>query len=115
MSSFCKGPDTRAFSRGTVQLARARVRGHKPGSKDTSAWDSYDSRGGDTLKPKCFSEAGLAPHIIASKLIRTLRNDAGEDKMTADFLGRQSLCSCIAVFFLRSRELHSALLFTRHS
>ena len=67
------------------------------------------------MKPKCFSEAGLPPHIIASKIISTFRNDAGEDKMTGDFLGRQSLFLCIAVFFLRSRELHSALLFTRHS
>jgi hypothetical protein len=99
--------------RGTVQLSRIRMRG-QPGSQDTSAWDSYDSPGGDTLKPKCFSEASLPPYRIASKLICAFRNDAGEDKMTADFLRAQSLCLGIAVFFLRSRELHSALLFTRH-
>lgn len=52
------------------------------------------------MKPKCFSEVGLPPQIIASKLIRAFRNNAGEDKVTPDFLGRQSLCLCIAVFFL---------------
>jgi|SRR5580704_11637409 hypothetical protein len=118
MSRFCKGADRRAFNRGTVQVSHTRMREHKPASQDTSAWASYDSRGGDTLKPKCLREASLTPHIIASKLIRTFRNAAGEDKMTADFLGAQillqSLCTCIAVFFLRSRELHSALLFARH-
>lgn len=65
------------------------------------------------MKPKCFSEAGLPPHLIASKLICTFRNDTDEDKMTADLLGArriwQSLCLCIAVFFLLKSELHSAL------
>ena len=76
------------------------MRGHEPRSQSAFAWNSYYLLGGETLKPKCFSEAGLPPQTIASKLIRIFRNDAAGAKMTAEFLGMQSLCLRIAVFFL---------------
>jgi hypothetical protein len=35
--------------------------------------------------------------------------DSGEGKMTAAFLGAQSLCLCISVFFFRKSGMHNAL------
>jgi hypothetical protein len=61
-----------------------------------SAWENYASGGGETLKPKCFSEADHPPHLFASNFLRAFRTDAGEAKTTADFLDAQSLCLCIS-------------------
>ncbi len=68
---------------------------------------NYFSPGGETLWPKCFIETGLPPHILPSKSIRAIRNDAGEEKW--NFLDAQSLCFGIAGFLL-IRESHNASL-----
>jgi hypothetical protein len=48
--------------------------------------------------------------MFASKFVRAIKNEAGEAETTAEFLGAQSLCLCIAGFLHKSGVAQNALL-----